>query len=434
MTPKSYVNRVCDHLCHPRSERYACAMLGLYRSSLSVSLVPLLAALAGVTTPGEANACSPDPCYESNRITDFTLTNEQVKPDGVLVFRARHLANGLSLEDALAYVDVEVLGPDDVAVQGTLEAIASSAVLWRPTAPLAPNAAHTVLVTVDNDALGLEHDPEWVNDKDWCGPNIILEQTIASTSGAFAPLQVTVSESQEVDSTELRGLDTLVCCDGAIPREEYLCGDIPDLYWTEGFCTSNAQRGRLAATFDVEPPASFGDDQLDNLMLRLHTGTDVGTGFPGDLTITRSAEEPFCSVVELINVATGDTVSSQEICVGDDVADQLGLLPLDPSAALGQECSGAPYVCEVNGEEWDPERCSPWTTPGDDGGDSDGGDGSDGSDGSDGDDGDGGEDGGLADDGIAGRGCGCQTSGGSSGPWGMAWGMLGLVLWRRRRR
>lgn len=418
-------------------------MLGLNRSWLSVSLVPVLAGLAGVAIPGEASACSPDPCYESNRITDFTLANAQVKPDGVLVFHSFQVDNGLSLEDALAYVDVQVLDADGIAIEGALEVLYDRVVLWRPASPLAPDTAHVVLATVDNDALGIEHDPEWINDEGWCGPNIELQQVVESTSGSFSPLQVTVSESEEVNHSVIQGLDTLVCCDGAMPREEYWCGDIPDIFWEEGFCTSDTQRGRLTATFEVAPPSS-DEGELGNLAVMLHTGSEFRSGLPGNLSISRSAEEPFCSVVELVNVATGQSVLSEEFCVGEDVADQLGMLPLDASDQLAEACAGEPYVCEVNGDGWDPERCGPWTEPdggdgdgGEDGGDGDGGDGGDGDGGSDGGEDDGGDGdggGGLDDDGIADRGCGCRAQGGSSGPWGLAWGMLGLVLWRRRRR
>lgn len=405
-------------------------MLGLNRSLRSAPLVPLLAVLASVAAPGEAEACSPDICFESNRFTGFELASTRITPEGVLVFRLSRYEYSLTLEEALAYVEVQVLDSQGLPVAGSLEILDGSTVLWRPAAPLQADTEHEVSLRVDNETLGLENDPEWVNQEGQCGEDIELLTSFVSTSGSFSALEPTVDDSRELIYSPVQTLDTVVCCDGAMPSEENWCGDWTEIYWSEGFCTADTQLGRFTATFDVA--LDTADGELDNLMLRLHTGAETRTMPPGTLSISRSDDAPFCSVVEVVNVATGSSVSVDERCVGDDLADQLGPQLAEIAEVLAQECAGEPYVCEIDVDRWDPEQCTAWTEPeGEDEGGSEGGDGSDGGD--DGSGSDGGGDGGLGDDGIADRGCGCRADADGS-PAGLAWGLLGLVLWRRRRR
>ncbi|MEM6990238.1 MAG: MYXO-CTERM sorting domain-containing protein [Myxococcota bacterium] len=416
--------------------------------------VPLL--VAGTVWGGpaqDARACSPDPCWESNRWVAFELAHQEIASDGVVVFRESRRAAAITDEEALQYVDVTVTDAAGQPVAGTLEVLESPwhGIVWRPSAPwVAGN--YDVSLAVDNDSLGAAHDEEWINEKDWCADNIAadLELVVApEVLDGFSLAQATSEQSLSIQP--LNTLDSLVCCDGAYPQLEYDCGPNESVYWAEGFCTPTLGTGQVSGTLTIDPDGLQASDIVTRLVV---DDEQHSYGDPGVLSMSRTNAEPFCARLDAMSLSRGEVWVGEEVCFGADAADQLGTLEIDPAGALERACAGEPYVCETDGEQWDEAACVPWSPvdPGDGGEEEGGGSESDGDAGADdgsgdgfGDDassvgldgegdGSGGEDAGQDDDGVAGRGCACAASSGSSGAGWLLFGLGVIPLLRRRRK
>jgi hypothetical protein len=416
-------------------------------ASLRPLLVPLAAlAATALALPGEAEACSPDPCLDSNRFTQFDpLGDGAIASDGVLAFRVQREGYAIDDTQALAYVQVEVTDAQAMPVAGTLEMIEPwRLALWRPAAPLSSGATYQVSVLVDNEALALAHD-EYVEGFE-CGPDIVHD--FALTAGDALPqlgaIEATPVESHSVE--ELVTLESLVCCDGAMPKMEDNCG-YGDTWWDTGTCASLQGHGWIDAGFMLGTGALAPEVAAD-LAFELVGDEVIRTALPGAEQVTLRDDVQVCLYVEITSLATGQTVTTGQSCFGDDVPSTLGIIDIDPSAGLA-ECVGEPYTCAVQSDgwsgSWDPTACEPWGgggSGGEAGSDSAGSDTGPLDGGSWGDEGDegsatleggsegGGSQGGQDGGGIADRGCSCtaQPRAGASGLLAIA-----LVALRRRR-
>lgn len=384
------------------------------------------------TTPAEA--CSPDPCWSTEEWIEFELLHEKVATDGVLVFAARRGSSVVrDPVDMLQYVSIEVLDAQGQAVTGNFTYDAGFGLaLWRPDAPLAPDTEHTVSLLVDNATL---RDDYPTTLPEGCAENVQADRTVTTTTGALGPLSLpeATSTTEVQASTILSDLQALVCCDGAMPVQEFSCvGD--EVWWSEGFCTGTTEHRRLAIdyTFDW---SDLAEERVASTAIRLRSDDNqVRSGGPGTASLSMSPAAPICVTIEVVDLPTGDLVESEQTCFGADEG-PLGTVEIDPSETLEASCSGEAYVCALDPARsaWDPEQCIPWgdgdgSTGGAEGGDA----GTDGG-GTDGGDTDGGsEDSSGGQDDIADRGCTCSTTRGRtpSGPM-LAGLVLGLVGWRR---
>ncbi len=303
--------------------------------------------------PDEAEACSPDPCFSSATfLEDLQPLNAGAIPiDGVLVLQA----TGRNVDDAdlLATIDLEV-SREGVPVAGAIETTQAEGILvWRPAAPLVPGE-HALNIHFENidDEYGYN-----------CGPASVdsFAQVTVVDQMAQAIGQPQIEHKQSVELFALRGLDDLVCCDGAFPQNGDYCGYSDyDSYWSEGECASHRGEGFLRVDIAL-------DTQLDPAT----SGVVLRTFFVDETPISRGIvdqsstqqDNPFCTHVELQNLASGLVVVSEPQCHGDEVADLLGPQPMDAKAALAGKCSGPLYTCEViEGplSRWDPANCTPF--------------------------------------------------------------------------
>ena len=316
---------------------------------LSVSI--LMSAFVAAA-PSRAEACS---SIECERLVDVELAQVGPVPAGetALVLRpvlTEEMPARFNAEASPAAVTVTVtpkLG--GAALPGEVVAIAELGVLvWRPSVPLAADTDFEVMVTVDNAML------------DWseCGPDG-FEALLSVTTGAVmaVPLTLaTLTAEAEVESQPLLSPDTLVCCDGAIPFDQSGgCGN--PVAWFEGTCAAGSVFARLAVTAKIDPAtlaATMGQ-------VGYHF---AGTGFaPGATTIEVRGYQPLCGALTAVHLMTGETMTGPEVCVGQELADMLGVIDLDPAPGLTM-CAGQPYTCALatgpNGELWDREDCTPW--------------------------------------------------------------------------
>ena len=394
---------------------------------MSTPSARLLSALAlcaaALALPRAAQACDPDPCQYTETWVQFSLVNEAVGTDGVLVFDARRGPDAGQFTDAeaLAFVEVEVLA-DGQPITGALELDEDwHGVVWRPDAALPANAELSISLVIDNaslegDICNQEPPP--------AGPFVL--GVGAGPTPSFDFIQDAIQAEYEL--RDLEELESMVCCDEAYPVIEEFCG--PDLYWSEGHCEFSRAVGR-ADTDWAWDFASLEPELRGVLSWRVVTQEQGNfLARPQAEIVKTNFDQVICGHIEVLNRASGElVVQADDICPGEGFQDQLGLRELDRSEALAMACTGTPYVCAVIegdfGPQWDPNDCEEWSAPGGDGdGDGDGGTDSDGETG--GDAGLGGEGGG--------EGCSCSASEGTAQPFfGLALlGLLGLV--RRRER
>ncbi|MCA9690522.1 MAG: hypothetical protein KC636_12995 [Myxococcales bacterium] len=410
----------------------------------TLTLAPALVALTLVTAARPARACSPDECFFTDRWTTFELVHDVVAPDGVLVFHAvRGEGGALTDAEALAHVTV-TLGDGDEPITGTLEVLAPwRAVIWRPDGPLPPGIELLGSLAVDNAGIDVY---------DGCADDLDVGLQLSVASQGLPPLTAPAFTTDEQLNVSPRvELDALVCCDGAYPYEEDLCG-APYVGWSVGSCASAAGIGRVTGLVtwpEGLPPEARADRSFGLVQLR---------AAPGQEQLGVSDTTPFCVTPTVMSFASGEEIEGAEVCFGDDVADMLGDVSLDPTDELAELCAGEPYTCAIIPDEdyvganrWDEEDCAPWGGGGTESGTESGGTESGGTEsggtesgGTDGTSDTGEESGGSStdagttagtdsagEDDSVGRGCGCTNG---QAPHGAGLLLLGLAGLLRRRR
>lgn len=376
-----------------------------------------------VMAPSRAEACS---FIECERLVDVELAQAGPIPAGETALVLRPVLaeefprfNPEKSQAAVTVTVTPTMGgpavPGAVVAEGTLDLL-----VWRPEAPLDPDTTYAVAVTVDNTMLDFTD----------CGPDG-FERLLTVTTGAALTVPLALAEvtaSAKLVSEPWLQPETMVCCDGAIPVDQSGgCG--PSVAWFEGTCAAGSAFTSLAVTATIDPAvieATMGQ-------VGYHF---FGAAFaPGTSEATLRSNAPFCGQLTAIHLMTGETLTGPEVCVGQDLADMLGTIEIDPTPELAM-CAGEPYTCAVitgpNGELWDSESCTPWpegqpttggapTTGGElttGGGEETGEGGSSGENSAGGTGGDGGE-----------KGCACASTDASA-----PWGLVVLLAWPRRRR
>lgn len=377
---------------------------------LTKSLIPALALTAVIAAPGESEACDPGVCHNISVVDALTPVNAaQIPSDGVLVLRAAGMFLGAGWSDAVT-LEVSLGGQP---VSGAIEPVPEigDALLWRPAAALAPGV-YAVTGAVDNDG-----------DADYCGDDLELdfEFTVdAAPSTTLIPPEVAASE--QVTQAPNLTLAALVCCAGVAPTQ-YIdsCGESGPPDFPEGSCGVAQGLGTLSVTLDVAPKLPIATVGMLAYTL-IVDGEAQGSRLTPQLK--HDSQAPLCTQVKITNLATGEAVTSDEICHGADVVDMIGPQELDPTGEL--TCDGPLQTCEADlpGESWDLKKCTPWLPESETGAPTEGG--SDASAGESGSSGDAGQE--------PGREQGCACSGDADDDeLAHGLGLLALLALRRRR-
>jgi len=381
-----------------------------YRSCLT----PALALVGGLLLHvHRASACDPDPCFDADLWETLQPVNAALIPsDGVLVLQGSNDGDAASW---LADIELEVtLG--GIPVDGALEAPGIDGVLvWRPAAPLQAGM-HVVKGSVDNP-----------DDLSYCAEDLALDFEFMVDAGISVPLTPPLVTAMElVTLTPVVDLNSIVCCEGVVPEVSLdSCGG-GGVYYQEGGCGSTSGTGWLDVDLPIAPMLPVATAALLSFMLKVD-GEAVGTTLSPQFSWR--SKNPFCTEVTATNLATGESVTTEKVCHGDEVSDQLGPQELDPRDEI--TCAEPLQTCEPDAleETWDLTKCTPWAGKDEESGTPTEG-GSDGA-GSEGSGGSGGSGGSAGEDDVVGRGCGC-VGGESPGPWALA--LLGVAGLRRRRR
>jgi len=365
---------------------------------------PILAAAAA---PGVAQACPGyyEPCADFSFWTDLTAINAaKIPSDGVLVLQGTHQG-----DDAASLPTIELtVTRDGQPLAGALETTSLHGVLvWRPTEPWEAGATYTLGGAVNNP-------PE----SEGCA---LLEVPVAAElnidalpGAALGPAEF--SGEATVDLSPWVNLQTLACCEGATPTEEY--GGCAGFYvnWDPAVCAPIKGNGTLVLNLDGQP-ATTGAAAAQVVYTLKIDGNVHTIGLTPQFSLYAGA--PICAIIEATDLASGALSVTQEQCFGEALADMLGPQPLDPSEKL--QC--ALEQCAPDGGPWDPMKCVPFdpdapTTSDSDDGASDGASSS--------------SDTAAETDGD--KGCGCDSGpGGDAGLLALI-GVVGLAGRARRRR
>ncbi|MBA3549644.1 MAG: MYXO-CTERM sorting domain-containing protein [Nannocystis sp.] len=337
-----------------------------------------------------------DPCEALEFWSGLTPHNaEQIPSDGVLVLQGAY--HGGWDDDAIAGVALEVTLADE-PVAGALERGPLSGLLvWRPTEAWVPGASYDLSGTVTNaDPVAPSCAPAQLS---------IDSNVVIAAEPAAPPSKPELSGTPVVTVTPFVTLETLACCKGSTPMivEASECGGSYVNFDPEK-CAPIKGIGTLSVDL-TGTPAATGAAAKQILYTARINGSPLGATF--DPAFNVASQAPFCAVLEALDLASGVITSSESLCFGDAVAEQLG--PQDLAVPDTLTCSL--QQCERADGTWDPDVCGP-VEP-----DSSTATGT------------GGED-----DGDKGCGCSASDSGASTGPTGllMLVGLLGLA--RRRRR
>lgn len=286
--------------------------------------------------------------------TAVAIKTPEIGVDGVLVVvleDERYRPLGQTSWDITT---VTVTDSSGTVVDGALEVHPGfSPAAWRPTSPWSPGV-YDVTVTVDLPSFPAEPGPTGCS-------GFTHEAVVVVADG---PRHVVGTQALSVvetyDMKPVASLGTLVCCDGALPRNGSVqgiwCPGYPStqLEIGEGHCTELSATGWLGldaqVLIDGEPaPPSYSMREV----------TRERTSAGGDARMSMDITAPACLQFELLDLVTGER-TIHESCHGDAIADQLGTLDLDPTAQLAANCSGEAYVCEEHGDAWDADACLTW--------------------------------------------------------------------------
>lgn len=282
-------------------------------------------------------------CYGVESLDGLEARNaDQIPIDGVLVLQAQFHGTWAQTIADRATVTVTL---DDVPVAGALELTPAPGLLvWRPSAAWTEGATYHFNAAISNPGIPLE-----------CGMEVLavdFDMTVgAAPSAELTPSTLTGTET--INEVPILGLGSLVCCPGFAPTL-YLdqCG------------------GSETVQFD---PAQCAPTQAEGTLLVDMTGTESATGATAlqlyyELTIDGASyaigltpifsvalQKPFCATVTTHDVASGDSVTGPIKCFGDDAAGALGTHAIAPPESF--TCSLR--TCEIDGNTWDLDACTP---------------------------------------------------------------------------
>jgi hypothetical protein len=309
---------------------------------------------ASLALADAAAACLPDPCAGvASAFVGLALADEdaQVPVDGVLVLQANWFGE-LPAEALIAGLELEVVH-EGSAVAGALAATElPGVVVWRPAAPLLPDATYRVSGRFTN--------PQGVP-AECAAAEVELELEFLAAPGPAEPLTPpSLSAEVEYEEYPVDELDALVCCDGAYPEEHAVCGVDHGRVWSRGRCAPSRTRARLRV--DLRAASAVGGATTRQTVRTLYEdGEEVGTRLGG--RFIRVLRGPACFTVEQRSLATGEAVVSAPVCVSADGV-SLGDRPVDPRDELAGACAGELYVCDIaDGRRWDADACAAWRPP-----------------------------------------------------------------------
>ncbi|PRQ07875.1 hypothetical protein [Enhygromyxa salina] len=286
--------------------------------------------------------------------TSVVIDSPEIGIDGVIVIVLEDERARVLEQTSWDITTVTVADSEGAPIEGALETHPGfTPAAWRPANPWVPGT-YQVTVTVDLPSFPADPGPQD------CPPFSHQAEIVVVEEPRHVVGTQALSVTETLGVTPSRGLESLVCCDGALPylasAPGVLCPGYPDrdLQIGAGHCSERVGTGWLDLHAEL-----LIDDQPAPPDYTLRELTHASTSATGDAAMSIKLTQPECLQFELLDLVTGER-TVYDSCHGDAVADQLGTLELDPTAELAAECSGGAYVCESDNIAWDPAACMTW--------------------------------------------------------------------------
>lgn len=291
--------------------------------------------------------------------TSVAIASPEIGIDGVIVVVLEDQRGRVLDQKSWDITTASVTDLEGAPVDGTLEIHPGfTPAAWRPTNPWVPGT-YQITVTVDLPSFPADPGPQG------CPPFSHQAEIVVVDEPRHVVGTQALSVIETLGMTPGRSLETLVCCDGALPHlasvPGYLCPGYPDwnLRIGAGHCSELEGTGWLAlgAELRIDGQPAPPDYSLREI-------TNERASATGGAAMTMTLTQPECLQFEVLDLVTGER-TVHDSCHGDAVAEQLGTLALDPTDALAAECSGTAYVCESIGGQsvgghWDATACTTW--------------------------------------------------------------------------
>ncbi|MCA9661880.1 MAG: hypothetical protein KC486_26305 [Myxococcales bacterium] len=244
----------------------------------------------------------------------------------------------------LPFLEVTIRDAEGDALAGALDFVHSQ-VRWRGASPWSPGSTYTCTIKADNSGLAAKHGSGDALD-DW---TVTWDFTAVDGPATTVPVEA-IEPAATYQRVELVVSGPWVCCDGAYPIVSDHGGSICDVET----CGSLRALGKIVV--DAGFAASAAPAAITNSVVYLLSPREGG--------------DTWCVDVEVHDVTTGSLAAAGVRCVPRPPG-PLGILEHDPSARLATICEGELYTCGTHNESdlgsaWNPDDCTPWTSPGGD--------------------------------------------------------------------
>ena len=303
-----------------------------------------------------------DPCNAFSGWIDVAVVSTGKIPiDGVLVLQGA-FQNEPPAPESITLTVTNV----DVPVPGKVEATeVPGTLIWRPDAAWEAGSILTISGTATNaDADGN------------CLPidlPLAGEVTI-DAAPATEPSPVMVDGTESEQFAPAVSLDTLACCEGAMPSVNFGdCGSSGGINYDPAQCTPTQGTGYFDLALTGAPvPTGPVAKQVAFRLNAPAQGQQQGLAPMFNLAFLTA---PICVSIDLIQLASNQVVPGPEKCFGEALAAKLGTQSIDAGEVL--DCSLQTCEPNSNSDGWDPNNCDPYdpsdppTTGPDDSGDSD---------------------------------------------------------------
>jgi len=311
--------------------------------------------------PRPADACcvnDPSFCYKTGRWLGLAVRNDAPLPrDGVLLFSGSTHSD--LCVDALAKFLIVDVRRDGQPIAGVLELADGSGhnFVWRPAEPWMPGSGYHVHVEIDNEAIGPPADEEPVNCPGDCldEPLLVLDADF-TVSPEFSPPLPPLPAPQlslHVSGPEPT-MTNITCCTGVVPVLD-CCGPC-DVSWDGPGCVELFEFRRMQVAL---PPQPVAPELAGQLLYELRADDQpIGRQISSDALFPDTLRNtPACLQLVAIHLGNGETRASETICPLDQLAQQLGVHPVDVPAELA--CAD-PVRCGQPNDTWDLDACVPY--------------------------------------------------------------------------
>jgi MYXO-CTERM domain-containing protein len=284
-----------------------------------------------------------DYCSGVQALEDLVPQNaEQIPIDGVLVLQAPFLG---PWDQAIPDRATVTVTADGLPFPGALELTPlPGTLIWRPAAAWNPDALHEFTAEIANPGAPAQ----------CAAAALTVEFAITVADQPLGELIApTLTGEEQLVVNPIISLDTLACCPDVSPMLLIgQCGAGDSVDFDPAQCTPLSAEGSLLVALQGSEAALGATAGQVYYELMVDGASDGLSIVP---TYNVALQKPFCATLTARSLVSDVSITGPMACFGGDVADELGVHPIDPPDSF--TCSLR--QCESNGQTWDLESCTP---------------------------------------------------------------------------